>query len=81
MIRLISYNQKPQTLTSEAKGQRNTCSIHIGQPLHSLLARLADVRDVGEEMVVFRLGHGIAELRGVLEHANQDLQTVQIRVL
>lgn len=48
---------------------------------HLLLAGLADVCDVGEEVVVFGLGHGITELCGVLEHADQDLQTVQIRVL
>lgn len=27
------------------------------------------------------LGHGLAELRGVLEHADQDLQAVLVRVL
>lgn len=31
-------------------------------------------------MVVFSLGHGVAELRGVFKHANQDLQAVQIGV-
>lgn len=30
---------------------------------------------------MFGLGHGFAELGGVLEHADQDLQTVEIRVL
>lgn len=32
-------------------------------------------------MVVFGLGHGLAELGGVLEHADQDLQAVEVRVL
>lgn len=48
--------------------------------LHSLGAGLADVDDVGEEVVVLGLGHGLAELRRVLEHADEDLQAVQIRV-
>lgn len=30
---------------------------------------------------MFGLGHGLAELCRVLEHADQDLQAVQIRVL
>lgn len=30
---------------------------------------------------MFGLRHGLAELGGVLEHADQDLQTVEIRVL
>lgn len=30
---------------------------------------------------MFSLGHGLAELCRVLEHADQDLQAVQIRVL
>lgn len=47
---------------------------------HSLGAGLADVHDVGEEMVVLCLGHGLAELRRVLEHADEDLQAVQVRV-
>lgn len=32
-------------------------------------------------MVVFGLGYGLAELRRALEHADQDLQTVEVRVL
>lgn len=48
--------------------------------LHSLGAGLADVDDVGEEVVVLRLGHGLAELRRVLEHADENLQAVQVRV-
>lgn len=48
---------------------------------HSLLAGLAHVADVGEEVVVLRLGDGLPELRRVLEHADQDLQAVQVRVL
>lgn len=46
-----------------------------------LFAGLADICDVGEEVVVLRLGHGLAELRRVLEHADEDLQTVEVRVL
>lgn len=49
--------------------------------MHSLFAGLTDVGDVGEEVVVFGLGHGLSELCGVLEHADQDLQTVEVRVL
>lgn len=30
---------------------------------------------------MFSLGHGLAELCRILEHADQDLQTVQVRVL
>lgn len=30
---------------------------------------------------MFSLGHGLAELGRVLEHADQDLQAVQVRVL
>lgn len=48
---------------------------------HLLFADLTDVGDVGEEVVVFGLGHGLAELCRVLEHADQDLQTVEVRVL
>lgn len=44
--------------------------------LHSLGAGLTDVNDVGEEVVVLGLGHGLAELRRVLEHAYKDLQAV-----
>lgn len=32
-------------------------------------------------MVVLHLGHGPAELRRVLEQADEDLQTVQVTVL
>ena len=46
-----------------------------------LFADGADVGDVGEEVVVLRLGHGVAELRRVLEHADQDLQAVEVGVL
>lgn len=46
-----------------------------------LLAGLAHVADVGEEVVVLGLGHGLPELRRVLKHADQDLQAVQVRVL
>ena len=49
--------------------------------LHLLLASLTDVADVGEEVVALRLGHGLAELHRVLEHADQDLQTVEVGVL
>lgn len=49
--------------------------------MHSLGAGLADVDDVGEEVVVLCLGHGLAELRRVLEQADEDLQAVQVRVL
>lgn len=41
-----------------------------------LFASLTDVGDVREEVVVFGLCHGLAELCRVLEHADQDLQTV-----
>lgn len=58
-----------------------TNATHYNTPTHLLFAGLTDVGDVGEEVVVFRLGHGLAELCRVLEHADQDLQTVQIRVL
>lgn len=47
----------------------------------SLFAGLADVGDIWEEVVVFGLGHGLAELGRVLKHADQDLQAVQVRVL
>lgn len=30
---------------------------------------------------MLRLGHGLPELCGVLKHADQDLQAVQVRVL
>lgn len=46
-----------------------------------LFAGLTDIGDVWEEVVVFRLGHRFTELGRVLEHADQDLQTVQVRVL
>lgn len=49
--------------------------------LYLLFAGLTDVDDVGEEVVVFSLGHSLAELCRVLEHADQDLQTVEVRVL
>lgn len=45
-----------------------------------LLAGLAHVADVGEEVVVLGLGHGLPELCRVLKHADQDLQAVQVRV-
>lgn len=45
-----------------------------------LLAGLAHVADVGEEVVVLGLGHGAPELCRVLKHADQDLQAVQVRV-
>lgn len=48
---------------------------------HLLFAGLTDVGDVGEEVVVFSLVKGLAELCRVLEHADQDLQTVEVRVL
>lgn len=48
--------------------------------LHLLGAGLADVDDVGEEVVVLSLGHGLTELHRVLEHADEDLQAVQVRV-
>lgn len=32
-------------------------------------------------MVVLSLGHGLAELCRVFEHADEDLQTVEVRVL
>lgn len=46
-----------------------------------LLAGLAHVADVREEVVVLRLGHGLPELGRVLKHADEDLQAVQVRVL
>lgn len=54
---------------------------HSGQtqystPTHVLFACLTHVGDVGKQVVVFRLGHGLAEFCRVLEHADQDLQTV-----
>lgn len=48
--------------------------------VHLLGAGLADVDDVGEEVVVLGLGHGLAEFHRVLEHADEDLQAVQVRV-
>lgn len=49
--------------------------------MHLLFASLTDVGDVREEVVVFGLGHGLAEVCRILEHADQDLQTVEVRVL
>lgn len=46
-----------------------------------LFTGLADVDDVGEEVVVLDLGHGLAELRGILEHADQNLQAVLVGML
>ncbi len=56
-------------------------SNHGNTTTHLLFAGLTDVGDVGEKVVVFSLGHGLAELCRVLEHADQDFQTVQVRVL
>lgn len=58
---------------TEARVQKNAAAC-------LLLAGLAHVADVGEEVVVVRLGHGLPELWSVLKHADQDLQAVQVRV-
>lgn len=48
---------------------------------HSLFASLTDISDIGEQVMVFSLGHGLPELWRILEHADQDLETVEIGVL
>lgn len=41
-----------------------------------LFTGLTHIHDVGEEVVVVRLGHGVAQLRRVLEQPDQDHQAV-----
>lgn len=52
-----------------------------GEKKNLLLTGLTDISDVGEEVVVFSFGHGFTEFCRVLEHADQDLQTVEVGVL
>lgn len=63
------------------QGASSPCALGFQPTVNSLGAGLTDVDDVGEEVVVLRLGHGLAELRRVLEHADEELQAVQVRVL
>lgn len=44
----------------------------------SLLTGRHDIQDVGEEVVVFRLGHSGPQLPGLQELSHQDAQAVQI---
>lgn len=53
--------------------QRSTVTM-----LHSLGADSQDVADVGEEVVVLRLGHGLLQLLRLLEAAHQHTQAVHV---
>lgn len=46
-----------------------------------LLTGLTHIHDVGEEVVVVRLGHGVPEFLRVLEQADKDHEAVEVAVL
>lgn len=46
-----------------------------------LFTGLTHIHDVGEEVVVVRLGHGVAEFWRVLEQADEDHEAVEVAVL
>lgn len=52
-----------------------------GRARASLLTGAQDVQDVGEKVVVLRLGHGRPQLSGLQELGDQDAQAVLVREL
>lgn len=77
---LPRYNSLRNLATTDMRKAQCTLLKSKGR-LVLLFTGLTHVHDVGEEVVVVRLGHGVAEFWRVLEQADEDHEAVQVAVL